>query len=172
MVLSLPTVIGSLLVFGIFGVRAKMVLATGLASLFFISSTGLLAETTGGYLPQLHLHNSGTYYDNYYIHPGEVSAMTWISINKGTDNSIQSSMASDIYAVARLRSYADLNVRREIYPGLIQRDGYVFLGYTNITKQTTSAIYNNEAISYTIPVDFFDTNKDLIYSNNAARIYR
>ncbi len=172
MVLSLPTVLGSLLVFQIFGERAKMVLATALASLFFISSTGLLAEATGGYLAQLHLHNSGTYYDNYYMHPGEVSAISWISANKAAENSIQSSIASDTYAVARLRSYANLNVQREIYPGLIQKDGYVFLDYTNITKQTTSALFNNESINYTLPIDFFDDNKDLIYSTNAARIYR
>ncbi len=65
------------LVWLVFGRRAGMVaVAVGLVTLASLS--GVIPQATGGYAPQLNLNNAGTYYNDYYLHPQELNAISWL----------------------------------------------------------------------------------------------
>jgi uncharacterized membrane protein len=58
-------------------------MATAVCIGLFVSTTGLLPQILGAYPPQLNLNNNGMYYDMYYMHPQEVTAVEWLSGKPG-----------------------------------------------------------------------------------------
>jgi len=173
-VLALPTVLGSLWLLGFLKEKLRMLAAALLAALFFVCSTGLVAAATGGYLAQLHLHNQGLYYDGYYIHRGEVEAIEWLGARReGSKSELQIGIEADRFAASKLLSLEGVNdAHNSVYPGIVLRDAYVYLGYTNVQKGAVYALHNNEGIIYTYPSEFLESNKNLIYSNGQSKIYR
>jgi len=166
-VLALPTVLGSLVMFSFLGDRRTIVAAVAIASLFFLASTGVIAEITGGYGAQLHLHNSGAYYDNYYAHDGEATAIAWLGGQKA-----QATVQVDHLSAVRIRLLSRYPVTDGIFPALIQKGSFVYVGYTNVHDGKVYATYQNEGITYNYPLQFLDANKNLIFSSSQARIYR
>jgi uncharacterized membrane protein len=144
-----------------------------IALLFFISSTSAVGQLLGGYTPQLHLNNSGTYYDIYYLHQGEITAIDWLAsrMHNG-DTKVQSEIQSDRYALTKLRAISDLHVRDDIAPGLIRKNSYVFLSNANVTKGQATVTYNSDLVTYKYPREFLQKNKNLVYSNGYSEIYR
>lgn len=59
-----------------------------------------------------------------------------------------------------------------IYPGLVNRDSYVYLGFNNVTNGSAYALYNNNGFIYNYPLEFLENNKNLLYSSSQAKIYR
>jgi uncharacterized membrane protein len=145
------------------------------ALVFFVSSTSALGQLLGGYSPQLHLNNDGTYYDIYYLHKGEITAIDWLSLRimaDDSENKVQSEIQSDRYALTKLRNISDLRNNDDIAPGLIRKHSYVFLSYANVHKKQATLNYNSDLVTYALPVDFLNNNKSLVYSNGDAEIYR
>jgi hypothetical protein len=156
-------------------VRLAQTLAATIALGFFMSSTGLITSLLGGYPAQLHLANSGKYYDLYYAHESEEDAILWLSYvtgNPSSSDQVASSIESDRYTLGRLSVFSDLDVQGNIYPATVPRDSYVFVGYTTLVEHTATTYDNGDTLSYVYPIDFLDNNKDLVYSNGGARIYR
>jgi uncharacterized membrane protein/glycosyltransferase involved in cell wall biosynthesis len=172
MLLGLFTVLGSIAIFAWLPSRKLRIAATSLlAVLFLLSSTGVLTQAIGGYYAQLNLSNSGTYYDNYYTQPQEIAAIGWLNnLAKQSSNSLQLQMDDSTYS--RLNTYTKLVPSGDIYPSLISRQSYVFLGYANVKEQQSTVVYNGDLITYAYPVQFLDQQKNLIYSNGGAEIYR
>ncbi|HSE61327.1 MAG TPA: DUF2206 domain-containing protein [Candidatus Saccharimonadales bacterium] len=142
---------------------------------FFLSSTSAVGQMLGGYTPQLHLNNAGTYYDIYYLHNGEIIAIDWLAARLPGDNStgkVQSEIQSDRYALTKLRAISDLHVNDDIVPGLVRKDSYVFLSYANVHKGQATITYNSDLVTYAFPRDFLQQNKNLVYSNGDAEFYR
>jgi uncharacterized membrane protein len=171
--LGIFVVIGSFAIVSFFKRSIRIIFPSMIAITFFLSSTGVFTYLLGGYGPQLHLDNDGTYYDIYYLHGSEIAGIEWLA-NKihDTGKEYQSEAQSDRYAFSKAQSIANINLQNDIHPGIIRRDSYVYLGFTNINKDQTTVFYDGDLITYTYPVDFLDENKDLIYSNSGARIYR
>ena len=147
------------------------------AVFFLLSSTGFFTNIIGSYDAQLHLNNMGTYYDVYYLHKSEVVSIDWLSNRLAgdtqvADNAVQAEVQTDRYSLKKINSMAELNALNDIYPGLIRRDSYVYLGYTNVVKSQASMVFDGNLLTYTYPLDFLDQNKDLVYSNGTARIYK
>jgi uncharacterized membrane protein len=154
--------------------RWQVLVAGVVALAFFASSTGILTQMLGGYGPQLHLNNAGTYYDIYYLHPEEITAIAWLQhhLPSGTTGKVQSEVQTDRYNFSKVRSLAQVNTFNDIYPSLIRRDAYVFLGYSNVSRATSTISFAGDLITYRYPMAFLDDNKDLIYSSGGARVYR
>ena len=119
----------------------------------------------------------GTYYDVYYLHKSEVVSIDWLSNRLAgdtqvADNAVRAEVQTDRYSLKKINSMAELNAMNDIYPGLIRRDSYVYLGYTNVVKSQASMVFDGNLLTYTYPLDFLDQNKDLVYSNGTARIYK
>lgn len=171
-VLALPTALGAVSIFRVlFTERVSMALATGLSCLFFAVSVGLVAEATGGYTGQLHLHNAGAYYDAFYVRQPEVAGVDWMRANLPRMIGVQQNLESDRHGYPRLRQWDDIEGSDTLYPGLVRRQDYVFLGWTNLVLGQAIALYNNEAIAFTLPIAFFDADKDLLYDSGMARVY-
>ena len=79
---------------------------------------------------------------------------------------------SDAYASYKIFSQTGLYSDPNIYPQLIRRNSYVFLGYTNIVKQQATLTVTGAPITYNYPIQFLDQTKSLIYNNSQVHIYR
>ncbi len=154
--------------------RVRIGIGAVMAVVFLYSSTGVFTQALGAYGPQLHLNNSGDYYDEYYLHRGEVLGVEWLSEIKSNDPHFeyQASVQSDRFLSSKVSSIAGTNVLFDIYPGLVRKYAYVFLGYANIHKRVSATDYNDSSFFYSYPVDFLDEQKDRLYDNGDSRVYR
>jgi uncharacterized membrane protein len=142
--------------------------------LFFLSLTGVFPQVFGGYPAQLHLDNSGQYYDIYYLHVQEITGIDWLQshIPVNSIGQIQSEVETDRYTFNQLQTFTGLSSVNDIYPTLLRKDAYVFLGYTTVTKDQATFLYAGDLIAYQYPMGLLNSTKNLIYSSNGVRIYR
>lgn len=176
MVLGLLLVVGTFFFAQAFKVKwlvytIPSVIAIG----FFLSSTGVVSQLLGGYQAQLFLNNSGQYYDEYYTHKQELAGIAWLNQVTGevkTGAKTPALLQTDEFTSAKLAGYTRLPEATDLNPGIIQKDAYVFLGYTNVTKNQAAIFYNGDLITYTLPKKLLNQQKNLIYSNGGTEIYR
>jgi uncharacterized membrane protein len=175
MVLGLFVAIGTVVIVMPFRrVWLQKLAPAAFALVFFVSSTSAVGHALGGYTPQLHLNNAGTYYDIYFLHRGEITAIDWLAARMQGDGNtkVQSEIQSDRYALTKLRAISDLNIKDDIAPGLVRKNSYIFLSYANIHKNQATITYNSDLVTYDYPKGFLQNNKNLVYSNGSAEIYR
>jgi uncharacterized membrane protein len=166
--------VGSIYAVSWLGSRRSMLVASGIAVGFFASLTGVIPQALGGYPAQLHLNNTGQYYDLYYLHPEELAAMTWLQgqVVPSGKGSIQTAIPTDRYTFDLTRAYPQIQLDEAIYPTLLRPDTYVLLGSTIVTKGQSTVFYDGDLLTYRYPVALLDRTKDLIYSSGRAAIYR
>ncbi|MFV0457793.1 MAG: hypothetical protein ACK5MT_03340 [Actinomycetales bacterium] len=145
----------------------------------YATLTGLLPALLGGYPAQLQLANSGQYYDNYYVHDGEVAGMDWLrqhavaAPGSSTGRAeIQSEVATDRYARGRSEALTGLPSADDVFPTLLRPTAYVFLGYPAVHQGRVSVFYSGDLLAYHYPVALLNDTKDLVYSNGSAEVYR
>lgn len=165
---------GSVFIFKWAGSRAAELGASAVFLVFFLSLTGVLPQTLGGYPPQLHLNNAGIYYDDFYLHPEERVAIEWLQsrLPAGGQSEVQSEVETDRYTFSRVREYSGLNSYNDLYPTLLRRDSYVFLGYGTTTKRQASVFYDGDVLTYKYPIALLDNVKSRVYSSGGASIYK
>lgn len=158
----------------------KYVTVEGLAITFagavFFYSTHFLPYLFGNTPAALHLSNTGTYYDEYLIQSTEVTGVEWLTNIAATAansaNGIRLAVQTDRYSNNTFASLTSLNAYNDIYPGVIRQEGYVFLGPATVTKDRATVIYNADQVTYQYPTQFLANNKDLIYNNGGAEVYK
>jgi uncharacterized membrane protein len=172
--LGIFIVIGSYALMSKFGSTIQSVFAGALAIIFFLSSTGVFTQILGGYPPQLHLNNDGLYYDIYYLHSTEIEGIQWLqsNLNESGEHEYQSEVQTDRYSSLKAESIIETSTANDIYPALIRKNSYVYLGYTNVQKHQSTISYNGNLISYMYPLQFLDDTKDLIYDNGGAKVFK
>jgi len=147
-----------------------------LVLVFFMYSTTFLPQLFGKTPAMLYLSNTGRYYDNYLIKTAEIYGVTWLQNLASSANSsisgVKIKIQSDRYSKGKIASIKPIDVENEIFPGLVRKDAYVFLGKAVTTKQRETLVYGGDQITYTYPVKFLDDNKNLIYNNGEVKIYR
>lgn len=173
MVLGIFIVIGSLAIFPGRYVY-KLIFASLLALFMMLSSTGVIPQLTGGYYPQLHLDNAGSYYDLFYTHKSEILGMDWLTsqIESTPGLDIQSEVQTDRFAIGRVGTEEETNLLNDIYPSLIRKNSFVYLGYSNSVNHTATVSYAGNSITYSYPIKFLDQNKDLLYNDGGSRVYK
>jgi uncharacterized membrane protein len=150
--------------------------------LFFFYSTTFIPQLIGGNTPDLHLNNTGTYYDNYLTKGTEVNAEHWLVENiPNASSSIDPSQFPDgidlldlsgFQSIKTFQSLDGSNPSNDILPALVKRDSYVFLGEGTIKDGQAAFDFNGNIVSYLYPIDFLGNNKNLIYNNGGSEIYR
>ena len=158
---SLSLVIGFIYIFGRY-------LTTFIVFFVFLSLSGFFPYMTGGYFPQLNLYNNGAEYDSYYTHGTEVASMDWLS--KNYNNGLDVYSNSSVHA--KLAANEGIFTLKELLPSAITKNSYVYLDLTNTTKNIDYISYKGDLIIYDLPQDFFNTHKNLIYTNGKTKIYR
>jgi uncharacterized membrane protein len=166
--------VGSLFISKFLGYKWSHRFAYAVSILFFLSLTGVIPQITGGYPAQLNLNNSGQYYDIYYTHPQDISAIEWLQ-RTVTVNSIrqgQSELEADQYTFRQLQTFTSLSPVDDIFPPLLRKNAYVFLGYANVVNDQSTFSYEGDLITYKYPSGLLQSRDDLLYSSNGARIYK
>jgi uncharacterized membrane protein len=145
------------------------------AIVFFASLIGIIPQATGGYPAQLHLNNSGQYYDLYYTHPQDISEVewlqSWIAAGETGKNAVQPEVQIDSNTFQEVQSYTTLQMDYDDFPTDLNRGSYVVLGYQTVTEDQASAFLGGDQITYNYPLDLLNSNYNLVYSNNGAMIY-
>jgi hypothetical protein len=170
LILTAPVLVaGSVIVFAPFGRPWNLRMATAVCVAFFISTTGLLPQLLGGYPAQLSLNDSGQYYDVYYPQPADVAAENWMvsqadvrqdGLQTALGTTTASSFVSGSYSVA------------DIYPVLIFRSSWVMLNSTIVHTGRAPLSAQGQVLAYKYPVQMLQDNKNLVYDNGGAEIYR
>ena len=171
---GLCIVIGNLTILKRLGESAALAGAGVLAILFMISSTGLITQALGGYDAQLHLNNAGTSYDLHYMHRGDIAATAWLlrEMRANTVATYQSGLTVNVLPLLPPDLTEGIDVLRSIHPGIIRTQSYVLVGTMALHEGRGTLIYNGDVLTYAYPLSFLDENKDLIYNNSSAAIYR
>lgn len=166
--------IGSSVLCSPVGKKWGLRISSAISILFFLSLTGVISQILGGYPAQLQLNNSGQYYDIYYLHPQEITAIQWLADNVPADagGQIQSEVETDRYNFSPFQKFVGVNLVNDIYPTLLRKDAFIFIGYTTVQKEQSTFLYEGDLITYRYPTGLLNATKDLLYSSNGARIYR
>ncbi|MEZ0092695.1 DUF2206 domain-containing protein [Streptacidiphilus sp. EB129] len=155
------------------GRRSTHLVCAAMAAMF-LDLTGVVPQLLGGYPGQLNLSNSGQYYDIYYDHPEERTAMAWLLAHTAADPATngQSEIQTDRFTFDRLQTMIDEPNLEDIYPTLLSSYSYVFLGTTTVQTGQVTISYRGDLVTYQYPVTLLDLQKDQIYSSEGASIYR
>ena len=169
-------VVGSIAVFWPFGHRTSVRIAVGVSVAIFVSTSGFLPQILGGYQAQLNLSNSGQYYDIDYMHPQEVAAVTWLAGKPGVlPAGLQAPLGpgtSDPFLFNSPENVTGAQSVGDIYPALIKRSSWVILSYSIVRADRAPVSTGGELITYRYPTAFLEGNKNLVYDNGGAEIYK
>lgn len=142
-------------------------LATVIVWAFIWYSTSFIPQFFGGNKPMLYLNNLGNYYDFYLTHDTEVAGIKWLAGVTG-----KTEVQADSFSQLKMKSMTKIGLSENIFPRLIKKNSFVFLGFTNVTQQRATIKYDGDSINYFFEMPFFDDNKNLIYNNGEVRIYK
>ena len=151
----------------------KYFLILSVLVIYMLYQSGVTAPFTGNVL-RVNTSNTGMEYDEHYIHEEDISAIKWIS--NRYDNYMYIYM--DFMAIPKFKAFAGRNINKIQYviPNIIDKSNYVYASYSNTHGNIAfidDIIYssgNTLAISY--PFNFLNTNKNLVYNNGGAKIYK
>ena len=136
--------------------------------LFFLSSTGLIFQLIGGN-PFLPLNNFGENYDKFYTTQLDVKSAEWLANNREANSIIY----ADMIAGTKLTSFAHIiDYTIDILPSTIDTRSYVYLCQTNVEKVKVYKDYNNDSLTYDTPIEFLNSNKNLIYNNGGSEVFK
>lgn len=169
-VLALTSVAGGM-VFLRCRIRNKAAIfgSTALFCLLFLFSTGGAEKVLGGD-QRITLATDQELTDPCYIYDSEVAAAR--HLERTYDG--KSLVYADTLASLRLHSFTTINenLRYHVFPSAITQDGYVYLDKANTAYGVAYTSQGSGIISYEEPSAFLENNKDLIYNNGSAKIYR
>ncbi|MBI5122780.1 DUF2206 domain-containing protein [Candidatus Roizmanbacteria bacterium] len=168
---SIPLLMGGLAIFSIFNKihkSIKVYLLSFTFVFFFLYLSGFIPAITGGYYPQLNLANAGFYYDAYYTHTKDLTAMNWLSNNRDKKIPVQ----SDWFTLKKIHTYEQFYSIDGLIPSVIRRNSYVYLSVSNLQTRQVIIYANGTPLYYKYDFNFLDKNKNLIYNNGGAKIYR
>jgi uncharacterized membrane protein len=147
---------------------SKRLIAAGLVLAFLVAS-GLTAQLAGG-TPTANLNNFGDDYQRFYASDTDVAAAQWLASSRGAGQPL----FADQYADLRLKPYNNTgqNYFPDVTPESVSVGSYVYANHTNIIDDTAYAWADGQLVRYQFPRFFLAVNKDLLYSNGQAEIYR
>jgi uncharacterized membrane protein len=166
-------VAGSIAIFRVFGEARAPRIAAAVAVGIFISTTGLLPQVLGGYPAQLSLNNSGTYYDDYYVHTQEAAGTQWLSMQLGVlPSGVQATHAANRFLFTGPSSVTGQQFIEDAFPSLLRAHAWVIVDYSILHTGLASISYDGDNILYKYPVAILRRGKDLVYDNGGMEIYR
>jgi hypothetical protein len=172
-VISPVVVLGSIAAFRPMGQRRAQASAVVVCLGLFVVTTGLLPQILGGNLANLNLNNNGPYYDIYYMHPQEESAVSWLADQPGVlSDTIQASYTETKFIFT---NPADINGHEaitDIYPTLVLEDSWLILGFPIARTGLAYTSYDGDLLEYRYPTKLLNDNKDLVYNNGGSLIYK
>jgi uncharacterized membrane protein len=147
----------------------------GLTAVLVLDLTGVVPRLIGDYPAQLSLSNSGQYYDIYEPTPAEQSAGSWLETRIAAGPDPKSAVIqTDEFTYNRLRTVLAGNgtVSSNLYPTLLKKAGYTFLGAQTVKKNQATIFYKGDLVTYAYPTALLDKVYDEIYAGNGVEIFK
>jgi uncharacterized membrane protein len=171
--ISAILVAGSLTAFSPLGPKWANRITYVVGITIFVSTIGLLPQLTGDYPAQLSLNNSGLYYNVYYTHPQEITAVNWLSAQPQV---LQTGVQAEDFTyrlgfIAGPEATGQQGIT-DFYPTVIRQSGWVILSYSNLHTGIASADVNGNLITYKYPIGLLQTTKNLVYNDGGAEIFK
>jgi hypothetical protein len=168
--LSFPLLIGLNFIFEKFSKQFGLIFSTGFIIIFFLSLYGFIPQLTGGFYPTLNLNNQGFYYDVLYTHKSDLLANDWLM--KQDINGIDVKLQTSGDTASRLVPLGTLRPLKEDLPSNIEKASYVLISqYLNSGKKS-SVLYKGYSLVFDYPLEFLNENKNRVYNNSEAVIYK
>lgn len=149
--------------------RRAAVLPAAVAVGCLLTTSGLVPQLVGGYVPQLNLNNAGPYFRAYYADEGDLHEATWIRRHLSPG----SYLVTDSRDTANLRSMTHLYPQEGLAPGGIPGDAYV--GLTTVGEDgelaVAVAIVGERVLRYTFPVSCVSAGRRLVHETPQHRLY-
>lgn len=168
--LSLPAVIGAFLAFDLFCRRYALQLTAAFFVVYFLLLSSFLPQVVGFGYAQMNLNNYGIYYDIHYAHESENDSINWLARNAEPETPVY----TDFYGKKKMEVFSprSLWVVDNVLPQNINRDAYVYAGYTNKSKGAAYVPFKGTELNYRFPADFLSREKDVIYTNGETEILK
>jgi uncharacterized membrane protein len=164
---------GSVVMFSLFGEIWKFRAAVLVCLGFFVSTIGIMPQMLGGYAPQLNLNNSGQYYDVFYVHPEEVAATTWLQAKPGVlPDGLQASYSPDRFYATGASEVTSTQAVGDAFPTLVSSRAWLLLDYATVHFGTAAVDTGGDVINYIYPLRLIEGNKNLVYNNGGAEIFK
>jgi uncharacterized membrane protein len=148
--------------------KNQLIAFTAVLLFFYFILSGFLPQLIGGGRPLLPLNNDGLYYDSYYTHAQEVYSAQWLAINGNLNLPVLAAHFSDI----KMLAYGHIEAFIELLPQTTKRESYVYLNFDNVKTSNILEIVNGYVVYYHFPMQFLESNKNLVYNNGGSEIYR
>lgn len=169
------TVIGALVAFGWWHRRAQN-LAITFSVVALLVLSGVVAQLLGGSPAQLHLANSGPYFDAYYRVDQDRAGTAWVARHlDGRPHEGVRTVSTDRTTLADLSNQRGGTFDRtddSVYPTLVRKDATVLVRSTTVSTGRAQILIGGDLISYLYPMALLDRTKDRLYDNGAVRVYR
>jgi uncharacterized membrane protein len=164
-ILGVPIVLGLELLLYFLKQSKTYVMALFFAFLF-LDLSGFVPQLIGGYSAQLALNNSGTYYDAYYVHTGEIKSADWLLSN----NSDSRPVAMDSYAQIRFLAPIISKQITVVSPFNKTNNDYFYRDYGNIHHDLYYANLSGNVSDYLLLDQSYLTSNQ-VYVNQASDVY-
>jgi hypothetical protein len=107
------------------------------------------------------------------MHPQEETAITWLRGKPGVlPDGVQAEHVTDRFAFT---AESDVTGQQDItdsYPTLVRKSSWVIVSYSTIHTGQATAFYAGDLIIYVYPIKFLEDNKNLVYNDGGAEIFR
>lgn len=170
--LSFCIVMGIMVIFRRLG-SFKFYMIAIIFIIYYLYQSGITASITGNVL-RINTFNKGAEYDAHYIHEEDVSAIKWMAVKYKNYEYVY----MDAMAVPKFKSVAVKNINKIPYviPNIIDKSNYVYASYGNTHENVAfieDVFYSSGSLlTINYPFNFLDDNKNLIYNNGGAKIYK
>jgi uncharacterized membrane protein len=169
--IALPTILSASWLLRFIPYQVRMVLITVLFIIYSLFTTTFIPQVVGGQDPEITLNNSGLYYNEIYLHSGEIASIHWLEIH----DKEQVPIFADGGSEEKMNGYSSLkptDVYMEVVPSLIDQNAYVYTNYANTLYGIGIIDPKDTRMEYNFPMDFLNQNKNLIYNNHYTRVYK
>lgn len=149
------------------------VLFSLLISMIFICETGIIFlhdPTASAQSVVMVLDKSAVYYENMYVHDGEVSSAKWL----GEHRNEKSAISGDSYSVFRLSSFGGItDFSNSAFNDTETkfRKGYIYLGHLNVVDKKVFPSISSKKFSDMSSYNILFLREDKIYDANGSIIY-
>lgn len=166
--LSISEILGILFLFKYIK-KGKYILVGILLIIYFLFSSTFFIQLIGGNNISMRINNLGNEYDMLYSHEEEYFSGLWITSNNNPTNLIQAdNRAKDKLILSNLK----LKTLNDIVPYTINSKNYIYASYTNTNERLAFKFFRGNIIPFNFPNNFLNNNKNKIYNNGGAGIFK
>lgn len=170
-ILSLPTVLGALLIFKFFKKNYRLPLILMIFILYYAFYSGLIPYNIVGTGASLQLHNFGGMYEELYVHETEVKSSEWLFNNRAGSELIYADDRAS-YKLWFTNKIDTQRIIKDVFPQVIDKRAYVYCSYTNVMEKRGFVFIEGQEIGYNFPTEFLNQNKNKIYNNGSTEIFK